>query len=120
MVADFSDMGYPSTYMCSREEILDIYQSLLDRLAPENLDFIVMEIADGLMQRETMFLLKDKAFMKTIHRTIFSCGDSLSAFHGVELLNNWGIEVALWAVYDESLADSRGSASYGHPSLHHL
>ncbi len=94
MVSDFSDMGYPSTYMCSKEEILDIYQTLLDRLAPENLDFIVMEIADGLMQRETMFLLKDKAFMKTIHRTVFSCGDSLSAFHGAELLNSWGIEVA--------------------------
>lgn len=94
LVCDFSDLGYPSTYMCSKEEILDIYQSLLDRLAPEKLDFIVMEIADGLMQRETMFLLKDEAFMKTIHRTVFSCGDSLSAFHGVELLNNWGIEVA--------------------------
>ena len=94
IVADFSDMGFPSTYMSTKEEILDIYQSLLDRLAPENLDCIVMEIADGLMQRETMFLLKDKAFMKTIDHTVFSCGDSLSAFHGVELLNGWGIEVA--------------------------
>ncbi|MEO6038967.1 MAG: hypothetical protein ABIQ93_11180, partial [Saprospiraceae bacterium] len=94
LVTDFSDLGYPSTYMSSKKEILDIYQSLLDRLAPENLDFIVMEIADGLMQRETMFLLKDPAFMRTIHRTIFSCGDSLSAFYGVQLLNNWGIEVS--------------------------
>lgn len=94
VVCDFSDMGYPSTYMSSKEEILDIYQSLLDKLAPEKLDFIVMEIADGLMQRETMFLLQDEAFMKTIHRTVFSCGDSLSAFHGVELLNKWGIDVA--------------------------
>lgn len=94
ITTDFSDMGYPSTYMCSKEEILDIYQSLLDRLAPEKLDYIIMEIADGLMQRETMFLLKDKAFMNTIHRIVFSCGDSLSAFHGVELLNSWGIDVA--------------------------
>lgn len=94
IVTDFSEMGYPSTYMCSKEEILDVYQSLLDRLAPENPDYIVMEIADGLMQRETMFLLQDEAFMHTIHNVVFSCGDSLSAFHGVQLLQEWGIEVA--------------------------
>jgi len=91
---DFSEMGYPSTYMCSKEEILDIYQSLLDRLAPERPDYIVMEIADGLMQRETEFLLTDKGFMETIDKVVFSCGDSLSAFHGVQLLREWGIEVA--------------------------
>lgn len=94
MVTDFSDMGYPSTFMCDKEEILDIYQSLVDRLAPGGYDFIVMEIADGLMQRETMFLLQDRAFMRTIHKVVFSCGDSLSAFHGVQLLKEWGVEVA--------------------------
>ena len=92
--ADFSDMGYPSTYMCSKEEILDIYQSLMDKLAKENMDYIIMEIADGLMERETEFLLKDTRFMDTIDKVIFSCGDSLSAFHGVQLLREWGIEVS--------------------------
>ncbi len=94
VTTDFSDMGYPSTYMCSKAEILDIYQSLLDQLAAERPDFIVMEIADGLLQRETMFLLQDRAFMATIHRVVFSCGDSLSAFHGAQLLQEWGIRVA--------------------------
>ncbi len=94
VAADFSDMGYPSTYMCSKQEILDIYQSLLDRLASERLDYIVMEIADGLMQRETEFLLNDKEFMSTIDKVVFSCGDSLSAFHGVQLLREWGIDVS--------------------------
>jgi hypothetical protein len=93
-VTDFSEVGYPSTFMCSKEEILDIFQTLLDELAKEKPDVIVMEIADGLMQRETNFLLKDKAFMNTISKVIFSCGDSLSAFHGVQILNEWGIEVA--------------------------
>jgi hypothetical protein len=93
IVTDFSDMGFPSTFMCSKEDILDIYQSLIDSLAGENLEYIVMEIADGLMQRETMFLLQDKAFMSTIDKVIFSCGDSLSAFYGVQLLKEWDIEV---------------------------
>ena len=91
VTTDFSDLGYPSTYMCSKEELLDLYTSLLHSLADEAPDYIVMEIADGLMQRETNFLLKDKKFMATIDGVIFSCGDSLSAFHGVQLLNGLGI-----------------------------
>ncbi len=92
---DFSDMGFPSTFMSSSEEILDIYQSLIDKLVSEdNPEFVVMEIADGLLQRETNFLLRNKDFMKTIHKVVFSCGDSLSAYYGVELLGLWGIKVA--------------------------
>jgi hypothetical protein len=93
IVADFSDLGFPSTFMCSKEDILDIYQTLLDDLSAQNLDYLVMEIADGLLQRETNFLLNDKSFMNTIHKVVFSCGDSLSAYYGVQLLKNWGIKV---------------------------
>jgi hypothetical protein len=88
---DFSDMGFPSTYMNDKSTILDMYQSLLELLAPHKPDYIVMEIADGLLQRETEFLLNDKAFMSTIHNTVFSCGDSLSAIQGVKMLNDIGI-----------------------------
>lgn len=92
-VTDFSDLGFPSTYMCSKEDILDIYQTLTDRMKKKGVEYIIMEIADGLMQRETNFLLKDKEFSQTIHRVVFNSGDSLSAFHGVQLLKEWGIEV---------------------------
>jgi hypothetical protein len=88
---DFCDAGYPSTYMCSKEDILDMYQSLLQLLEPHKPEYIVMEIADGLLQRETAFLLKDKAFMSTIHNVVFSCGDSLAALKGIEILNEIGI-----------------------------
>ncbi len=88
---DFSDMGFPSTYMCDKETILDMYQSLLASLDSHKPDYIVMEIADGLLQRETAFLLRDSAFMKTIHNVVFSCGDSLSAIQGVRMLAEIGI-----------------------------
>jgi hypothetical protein len=91
ITCDFSDMGFPSTYMCDKEELLDLYQSLLMKVGLEKPDVIVMEIADGLMQRETNFLLKSKEFMSTIHSVVFSCGDSLSAFQGVEILQSFGI-----------------------------
>jgi hypothetical protein len=92
---DFSDAGFPSTYMCSKEEILDLYQTLLNKIAIENPDYIVMEVADGLMQRETEFLLKDHQFMSTINSVIFSCADSLAAFYGIHLLNINGIRPSL-------------------------
>ncbi|MFM1746333.1 MAG: hypothetical protein RLZZ630_2270 [Bacteroidota bacterium] len=92
---DFSDMGYPSTYMTGFSDLLDLYQTLLEAMKSESPDYIVMEIADGLLQRETSFLLKHKPFMDTIHKVIFSCGDSLSAFQGVELLNEMGIRPTL-------------------------
>lgn len=92
---DFSDMGYPSTYMTSFSDLLDLYQSLLEAMKDEAPDYIVMEIADGLLQRETNYLLKHKEFMSTIHNVVFSCGDSLSAFQGLKILNEMGIQPAL-------------------------
>jgi hypothetical protein len=89
---DFSNMGYPSTYLVDKATILDIYQSLLTEIGKTKPAYIVMEIADGLFQRETSFLLEDKDFMKTIHNVVFSCGDSLSVMAGLQVLEQWGIQ----------------------------
>jgi hypothetical protein len=92
-VADFTDFGYPSTFMFEKNELLDLYQSLVNQaqaaISPE---FIVIEIADGLLQRETAMLLQDQAFMSTVHGVIFSCGDSLGVFSGLQMLEKLGIE----------------------------
>ena len=87
---DFVNAGYPSTYMVSKPDLKDLYQTLLDSLANEKPEFIVMEIADGLVQRETEFLLKDEDFMKTISKVVLSCGDSLAAFWGIDFLEKIG------------------------------
>ena len=92
---DFVDAGFPSTYMIEEEELLHLYQTLLDQLAPENPDYIVMEIADGLVQRETELLLRNKGFMDTIHKVVFSGGDSLAAFWGVSFLEQLGYRPAV-------------------------
>ncbi|MFM9985846.1 MAG: hypothetical protein ACKVOK_11475 [Flavobacteriales bacterium] len=92
---DFSDMGFPSTYMCEKNDLLDMYQSLLLKVGEHKPDYIVMEIADGILQRETAFLLRDEAFMSTIHNVVFSCGDSLAALQGVDMLEAIGIKPCL-------------------------
>jgi hypothetical protein len=85
---DFSNLGFPSTYLIDETTLLDIYQTLLNELAESKPEYIVMEIADGLFQRETSMLLSNKNFMDTIHNVVFSCGDSLSVMAGLQVLKS--------------------------------
>jgi len=91
MVVDFGDYGFPSTYMCNEEELLSLYESLLRKVLSTQPDYVIMEIADGLYERETKMLLTNKKFTSTIDGVIFSAGDSLAAINGVHILNKWGI-----------------------------
>lgn len=84
---DFSYCGYPSTYMCSTDEILDVFETLLNRIERVHPDIVIVEIADGLLQRETKALLEHKPFMSVIDGAVLSCVDSLSTISGVEALS---------------------------------
>lgn len=91
VVTDFGDMGFPSTYMCGKEELLSLYETLLHRTNANTLDYVVMEIADGIYQRETEMLLSNSKFMSGIDAVIFSAGDSLAAVQGVRALQEMHI-----------------------------
>jgi hypothetical protein len=92
MSIDFSKLGFPSTFMCSESELLNLYETLLDDTLLCEPDYVVMEIADGIYQRETRLLLQNKAFVDSISEVIFSANDSLSAVCGVQTLRSWGIQ----------------------------
>ena len=86
-VSDFSEFGYPSTYLCSVDEILNIYAGLLQEIAEQNPDYLVIEIADGLYQRETSALINYLPFTDNVDHVILSCSDSLAVHTGVEILS---------------------------------
>ena len=91
-VTDFSSFGFPSTYMCDLNELLDLYQNLLNEVAqiiPRN---IVIEIADGLLQRETSMLLRSQVFMNTVDDIIYSDGSSTGALTALHLLKDINIK----------------------------
>jgi aspartokinase len=50
-----------------------------------------MEIADGILQQETLALISNKEFMSTVSDVVFSCGDSLSAIQAMTMLEKLGI-----------------------------
>lgn len=89
---DFSLYGIPSTYLSSENELLSLYETLLDQALDSEPQYVIVELADGLYQRETKMLLQHKAFMRTVRNVIFSAGDPHSAISGVQTLRQWGIE----------------------------
>jgi hypothetical protein len=91
IAVDFVKYGFPSTYMRTEIELLNLYESLLSDVLITNPEYVVIEIADGVFQRETRMLLKNPVFMNTVHQVVFSAGDSLAAVQGLETLRSWGI-----------------------------
>jgi len=89
---DFVDGGFPSTYMCDPDALLDLYHLLLGHAAASGAVEAVLEIADGLFERETAMLLRSAAFRGTIDHIVFAASDPLGAAAGIGLLRDWGIE----------------------------
>ena len=90
---DFSYFGFPSTYMCPTEEILTLFDRLLKRVKTIHPDYILVEVADGLLQKETNGLIHEPRFRKKVDGVIFSSGDSISAIAGADLLSELGYNV---------------------------
>lgn len=88
---DFVDGGYPSTYMCSLGELLALHHTLVSHAASKGADWVVIEVADGLLQRETAALFQSAAFRDTVDGWVFATIDPLAAVGGVSMLGRWGI-----------------------------
>ncbi len=89
---DFVDGGMASTYLTSTEELLDLYDRLIGHARQRAAEWVVVEIADGLLQRETAALLQSPRFTEGVDRWVFAAGDPLAACAGHALLRSWGIE----------------------------
>lgn len=87
---DFSNCGFPSTYMCEIDELLNLYETLMHEVAKGKPEMVIIEIADGLLQRETQMLLQHHSFKEQVDDVFLSGGDSMSALHGIQILKNFG------------------------------
>lgn len=89
---DFIDGGFPSTYLATLEDLLHLHHLLVARATSLGAQWVVIEIADGLLQNETAALLQCPAFTGTVNHWVFATSDPLAAVGGVRLLRGWGIE----------------------------
>ena len=90
-VLDFTDMGHATTANVAHEEIERVATGLVDHLSGDGADIIVMEIADGLFQKETNALLRSPHFCARLSGIIFAAGDAMGAAHGAGWLREHGL-----------------------------
>ncbi len=100
---DFVDGGFPSTYLCTLDELLNLYSLLTAHTALQGAEWVVIEIADGLLQGETAALLQSPVFTATVDDWVFATSDPLGAAGGMRVLREWGIEpVAISGLISQS------------------
>jgi hypothetical protein len=118
-VLDFTSAGYPSTYMLTLEELLGVYDSILSNLRGSNPDYIILEIADGIFQRETRMLLESAEFRRSADHVFFAAGDSLSAESGVRSIREYGLPLRATAgsVTQSPLASREAEVALGMPCM---
>ncbi len=92
-VLDFSDFGFPSTYLCDKAELLSLFDTILAEIEPLQPDVTVMEIADGILQRETAMLLEDERFRRTLSGVVLAADNALSARYALDRLQECGHRV---------------------------
>ncbi|MEL7156055.1 MAG: hypothetical protein AAFN30_05585 [Actinomycetota bacterium] len=85
---DFTYLGHPSTYMLDEEEVLRIFNNLDLKFANNPRNFWVVEVADGILQRETAMLLSSPQVKDRIQRLIFCASDAFGAIGGLHILED--------------------------------
>ncbi len=92
-VLDFTDMGHASTAGLDPATVERILGDLSGHLASTGVDCAVIEVADGLLQRETSALVQSHLFAKVIDAVVFAAPDAMSAIAGVAWLEQRGLPV---------------------------
>ncbi|MFT4540912.1 MAG: hypothetical protein ACI835_003372 [Planctomycetota bacterium] len=83
---DFTHFGHPSTYLLEKEELLRMFRDVDSKFANNAKNFWVVELADGILQRETAMLLGSEEVQARIHRLVFCAGDALGCIGGLSVL----------------------------------
>ncbi len=92
-VLDFTDAGHGSTAECSEEDLSDISTNIVNTLSARNPDYVVLEIADGVVQRETEILMRHMQAEGLIDYAVYTCSDTLGIREGIRILRERGLNI---------------------------
>ncbi len=85
-IADFTYFGYPSSYLMDPDKLLWMFNSFDMKYGNDPKNYLVIEFADGIFQRETAMLLRMPEVRDRIHKLIFCAPGSTSVFGGIHVL----------------------------------
>jgi hypothetical protein len=89
---DFVDAGFASTYLCTLQQLLGAFDLLITHAALAGAEWVVLEIADGLLQGETAALIQHAPFARNVDAWVLAASAPMAAESGVRMLRGWGIE----------------------------
>ncbi|MGH8222535.1 MAG: DUF1611 domain-containing protein [Woeseiaceae bacterium] len=86
-VLDFTDAGVPSTYLMEHTEIENLLSLLVAHVDRHGVDAIVLELADGVLQRETAELLRSPVFARLVGGVVLAAQDAMGASAGIDFMS---------------------------------
>ncbi|MBN1351086.1 hypothetical protein JXJ21_16820 [candidate division KSB1 bacterium] len=87
-IADFSYFGFPSTYMLELEDLKRIFHGVDMKYGNDPKNYLVLEFADGIFQRETAMLLQCPEVRSRIHKLVFCGVDAAGIVGGLQVLKS--------------------------------
>jgi hypothetical protein len=87
-IADFTYFGYPSSYLLEHDELLEMFTQFDMKYGNNPKNYMVVEFADGIFQRETAMLLKMPEVRSRISKLVFCAPDSTAVFGGLKILKD--------------------------------
>lgn len=113
-VLDFTDAGLATTYKASRTALEICVNTLAGTLLADGADVLVFEIADGIFQEETAWLLSAPFMRAMIDGYVYAGESAASAAAGVQFLRQHGRILALSGLLSRSpLAMREAEAATG-------
>jgi hypothetical protein len=119
VMLDFTDVGFASTYRQPMVSVERSFVELTDHLTAAGSAVRLIEIADGIYQRETSRLIESDLFRSTVDVVLFAAADAMGAVAGVEYLRSRGLPVAAVSgrITRSPLATREAQAVLGLPVL---
>lgn len=91
MVKDFTDAGMCSTFGVDLEQLEDAFEALGADAVANGAEVLVVEIADGVFQRETRSILEGSRIKDRMDAVLFAAPDALASVGGVNSLASYGL-----------------------------
>jgi hypothetical protein len=112
-VLDFTDAGYASTYRVDLAALERAALGLIGELQARGCEVAVVEIADGLFQRETAELLASPWIAAAARGVVYAAADAMGAVAGVQRLQaqGWTVLALTGLVTASPLAAAEASAA---------
>jgi hypothetical protein len=88
----FEDLGLPGTYLLSPSELRQALSELLARAEQDRPDWVIVELEQNLLQRESDLLLNDPQWKVQIAGVALAASSPIAALGGMHILQHSGLK----------------------------